>query len=185
MQIIDQDRLISLARDGSEYAISRLYEDHSQGVFRFLYYRTGDRSLAEDLTSEVFIRMLKSLPKFSERSGSFRSWLYTIARNITIDHYRKMKPGVDLPFDDELISSDPDPEDLLNAAESRQHLTASILELSEEHREIIALRFISHLSIQETASTLGKTVDSVKGLQYRALGILRDKMRDRKEVEHE
>lgn len=177
MQNSEQDRLIPLAKKGDEYAISRLYDSHSQGIFRFLFYRTGNQQIAEDLTSEVFIQMIRSLPKFKEGSGSFTSWLYTIARNQCIDHYRKTKMNIDQTIGEDRVSSTPDPEETSNSKQQINDLMSKILELPLEQREIIELRFVSQLSIQETASALGRSTDSIKGMQYRALEALREKMK--------
>lgn len=184
MQNTEQDRLISLAKSGDEYAITRLYDTHCQGIFRFLFYRTGDRDIAEDLTSEVFIHMIRSLPKFKEGSGSFSSWLYTIARHQSIDQYRKTKAKVELPVGENLVSTSPDPEETSGVKQQISDLMTKIMELPIEQREIIELRFVSQLSIQETASALGRTTDSIKGMQYRALEALRAKMKFWKEENH-
>jgi len=177
MQNTEQYRLISLAKNGDEYAISCLYDIHCQGIFRFLYYRTGDRYIAEDMTSEVFIQMIRSLHKYNPDSGSFTSWLYTIARHQSIDHYRKTKSRPEQGITEDLISSSPGPEATNDKAQLHVELISKIKELPKEYRELIALRFVSQLSIQETAITLGKTIDSVKGMQYRALEVLREKMK--------
>jgi RNA polymerase sigma-70 factor (ECF subfamily) len=184
MQNTEQDRLIPLAKNGDEYAISRLYENHCQGIFRFLYYRTGNRQVAEDLTSEVFIQMIRSMPKFKEGSGSFTSWLYTIARNQCIDHYRKTKMKIDQTMGEDLVSSILDTEETSGVKQQISDLMSKILELPLEQREIIELRFVSQLSIQETASALGRSTDSIKGMQYRALEALREKMKFWKEENH-
>lgn len=185
MQNTEQSKLISLAKNGDEYAVTRLYDTHSQGIFRFLFYRTGDRFLAEDLTSEVFIQMIRSLPKFKEGAGSFTSWLYTIARHQSIDHYRKVKMKIEQPIGEDIVSSSAGPEEMNSAMQQTGDLLSKIMELPQEHREILELRFVSQLSIQDTAETLGRTMDSVKGMQYRALEALREKMKSWKEVNHE
>jgi RNA polymerase sigma-70 factor (ECF subfamily) len=169
MQNTEQYRLISLAKNGDEYAISCLFDIHCQGIFRFLYYRTCDRFIAEDLTSEVFIQMIRSLHKYNPDSGSFTSWLYTIAR--------KTKSRPEQAIIEDLISSSPGPEATNDKAQLQDDLISKIKELPKEYRELIALRFVSQLSIHETAIMLGKTIDSVKGMQYRALEVLREKMK--------
>ena len=177
MQNTEQYRLISLAKNGDEYAISSLYDIHCQGIFRFLYYRTGDHYIAEDLTSEVFIQMIRSLHKYNLDSGSFTSWLYTIARHLSIDHYRKTKSRPEQAITEDFISTESGPEDTNDKTQLQNQLISRIKELPKEYRELIALRFVSQLSIHETAITLGKTIDSVKGMQYRALEVLREKMK--------
>jgi RNA polymerase sigma-70 factor (ECF subfamily) len=176
MQNDEQHRLVVLAQSGDEYAISRLYDDHSQGIFRFLYYRLGDLHVAEDITSEVFIQMIQSLSRFNSESGNFTSWLYTIARNKAIDFFRKNRAHSTLPLSDDIAGTQQNPEEISGNKQLTKDLKNKLQELPEEHRDLLVLRFISQLSIKETALSLGKTEDGVKGMQYRALSALREKM---------
>jgi RNA polymerase sigma-70 factor (ECF subfamily) len=82
--------LIRRAQEGESAVVGALYERYQRGIFRYLYYRVGDQQTAEDLTSEVFLRMVEKLSNFDDRQLSFQAWLFQIARNLSIDHYRKM-----------------------------------------------------------------------------------------------
>lgn len=92
---------------------------------------------------------------------------------------------IEQPIGEDIVSSSAGPEEMSSAKEQMGELLSKILELPQEHREVLELRFVSQLSIQDTADTLGRSLDSVKGMQYRALEALREKMKSWKEVNHE
>ena len=92
---------------------------------------------------------------------------------------------IEQPIEEDIVSSTAGPEEMSSAMQQMGDLLSKIMELPQEHREILELRFVSQLSIQDTAATLGRTMDSVKGMQYRALEALREKMKSWKEVNHE
>lgn len=168
------------AKDGDEKAIRDLYLDHRRDVFRYLFYHVGDSQVAEDLTSEVFIRMLRALPSFQPR-GSFQAWLYQIARNVAIDHHRKEKGKATLPLKDDLAASGVDVPDTVQRQLDNQGLQRALARLQEAQREVLILRFILGMPIEKTASTLKCSEDAVKGLQHRGLNRLRKILEDQNE----
>ena len=98
--IVENDDLVRHAQNGSVSAIRELYLSHHQQIFRFIWSRVYDSDLAEDLTGEVFVRMLKNLSTYEDRSLPFRAWLYGIARNLVIDHHRKKNPRMIMSLND-------------------------------------------------------------------------------------
>jgi RNA polymerase sigma-70 factor, ECF subfamily len=170
--------VIRRAQQGEADQIAELYKTYHVKIFRYLYYRVGDRQTAEDLTSEVFVRMLRFLGSFKPPSASFQAWLFQIARNICNDHFRKLKSHQVVPLEEEVkdggLSVHDTAERILNSAQLKQALN----QLSEDQRDVIIMRFIADMSIAEAAHSLNKTEDSIKGLQRRALLSLKEILKD-------
>jgi RNA polymerase sigma-70 factor (ECF subfamily) len=172
-------RLVIKAKHGDTDAIAQLYECYRLAIYRYLYYRTGDSQTAEDLTSDVFLRMINGLANYRLRDVSFQAWLFQIARNLLNDHYRKQNVRNHVQLE-ENIMEDPQAapgrpvERTLNSVTLHNALDL----LSDEQRDVIVMRFITGLPISEVAETLNKSEDAVKGLQRRALANLRDVLSD-------
>lgn len=171
----DLVKLVNRAQTGEAEAIGRLYDQHQAEIFRYLWARVGERSVAEDLTGEVFMRMLTGLPTYRPSAAPFRAWLYQIARNLLIDHYRKFGTRtMDSLHQVETISDDtPDLVTMLDQRLTMERVHRALARLDEAQREVVTLRFLSGLSLQEVAQTVGKTENAVKALQHRGLAALR------------
>ena len=151
----------------------RLYAEHAQALFGFLNYRTGDRVLAEDLLADTFERALRARRRFDPRKASEKTWLYAIALNCLRDHARRRAAeGRAL----ERITSGPGPEssDAFESLAARDLLDRSLVVLSEEEREAIALRFGADLTVPEIAKLTKERLTTVEGRVYRALRKLRE-----------
>lgn len=171
----DLSQLVARAHMGEADAIGRLYDQHQAEIFRYLWARVGERALAEDLTGEVFMRMLTGLPRYRPGAAPFRAWLYQIARNLLIDHYRKTGKRTMAPLQQAETMTDGSP-DMVTVVDQRltlERVHRALTRLDEAQREVVTLRFLSGLSLQEVAQTLGKTENSVKALQHRGLAALR------------
>lgn len=158
---------------GEMAALSRLYEECRPRLFRYLYYRVGDVQTAEDLTSEVFLRMMRALERYRPQGIAFEAWLYQIARNLAIDYARQSHLRNHAALDDQAL---PGQESADQAAERRLNhlvLKQALLRLGEDQRDVLVLRFISGLSIAQVAQALHKSEDAVKALQRRALSAVR------------
>lgn len=166
------------AQKGDEVAIRDLYLRHRTDIFRYLFYHVGDAQVAEDLTSEVFIRMLRALPSFQPR-GSFQAWLYQIAHNIAIDYHRKEKGKTNLPLTENLAAEIEEPLEAVERQLNNQSLQRALAQLNQAQREVLILRFIQRHSIEEAALALKCSEDAVKGLQRRGLITLRQILEDR------
>jgi RNA polymerase sigma factor (sigma-70 family) len=146
----------------------RLYTEEAQGLFAFLAYRTGDRSLAEDLLADAFERALKG--RFNPRKGSAKTWLYSIALNLLRDHLRRAAAeGRAYQRVDTSPAGDPFAD-----FDARDELLRALATLSPEEREAIALRFGAALTVPEMAAILGQPLTTVEGRVYRALRKLRE-----------
>ena len=170
--------LVKRAQKGDTAVISALYERYHPTVFRYLYYRVGDKHAAEDLTSEVFIRMMRALPGFQLRSASFQAWLFQIARNLAIDHYRKTSTRDLVQLEDNLVVSGEDVEPSIERKLNSQRLQQALTRLTDDQSDVIVLRFVANMPIAQVAQTLHKSEDSIKGLQRRGLIALREILSD-------
>ena len=166
--------LIRRAQNGETIVVSDIYDRYQRGIFRYLYYRVGDQQTAEDLTSEVFLRMIEKLSSYQDHRISFQAWLFQIARNLSIDHYRKMSIRKNVQFEEEFPSPGEEPLELIDRELTSDKLNRALGELPDNQRDVIVMRFVVGMPIGEVAETLHKTDDSIKGLQRRALLALRE-----------
>jgi RNA polymerase sigma factor (sigma-70 family) len=155
----------------------RLYAEHSQALFGFLSYRTGDRALAEDLLAETFERALRARRQFDPRKASEKTWLYTIALNCLREHARRRSTEVRAL---ERMASGPGPGSTgeMDEVSDRDFVSRGMAVLTDEEREAIALRFGADLTVPEIAKLTGERLTTMEGRVYRALGKLRDAMID-------
>jgi RNA polymerase sigma-70 factor (ECF subfamily) len=159
---------------GSE-AVCELYDRYNKPIFRYLWARISDRQMAEDLTGEVFARMVAGLPRYRIEGGAFQAWLYRIAHNLLVDEYRKKHGKNEVSLEDiEFVwHSADDPEQSTDHELFLEKVFTGLRKLNQVQQEILVLRFISDLSLQEVAETVGKSVGAVKIAQHRALKELR------------
>ena len=170
--------LVDLAREGDAEAFGQLYDHYVSGIFRFIYYRVGSQQLAEDLTSETFVRGLRAIQRFSWQGKDFGAWLTTIARNLVVDHFKSGRARLEIVSDDvpEGPQTAPSTEDDVMSLLSNEMLFAAVAQLPTEQRECVLMRFIQGLSIAQTAAALGRTEGAIKQLQLRAVRNLAKKM---------
>lgn len=175
----DDSELISRAQDGSTDAFGELYERHAPAIFRYLYAHLDSRLDAEDLTGEVFLKAWQALPKYTERGIPFLAFLFRIARNALIDHYRRSRPPETSASDDyglTLEDSSPGPAEVISDRIEHEDLIKIMGQLREDYRTVLTLRFISELSPDETAQIMQRSPGAVRVLQHRALNALRSLM---------
>ena len=168
--------LIQRAQQGDSHAVGWLYERFQQNIFRYLYYRLGDHQSAEDLTSEVFLRMLRSLPRYQPQEAPFQAWLFKIARNLAVDHFRRS--GSQEHLQETLVAPDSPPEQAAERSLTHQRLRQALARLGDEQREVVILRFVLALPIGQVAQMLHKSEDAIKGMQRRGLLALRKCLND-------
>lgn len=169
----DEARLVGRAQAGDPEAFAEIYEQHQSAVYRYVRYRVGDTETAEDLTGEVFVRVVEGMEDFVYRGRPLLAWLYTIARNVVIDHQRRSALSVMLPLEEQLVASKVRVEDAAERELTRERLAAALTHLTEDQRRVILLKFIEGMSNRQVAQTLGKSVGAVKSLQHRALAALK------------
>lgn len=170
-----ETELLTAAMKFDESALSEIYDRYEAKIYSYIYRRTGEPSLAEDLTSQVFLKMLEAIRKQKAWHSSFSGWLYRIAHNLVVDHYRRRDRKQQVPIDDMPVLPDEN-DNPLRAAERQldaERLRSAIMRLTSEQAEVVSLRFIEGYSINEVAQLMDKTEGAIKALQYRAVSTLR------------
>jgi len=164
--------LVDEAKKLNREALSKLYFYFYHKIYRYAFYRVKNREDAEDITSEVFVRMVKFLNK---QKGSFQAWLYRIAANLVVDHYRRNARKKEVSLNGDYYG-----EKIENKQENSEKillhhtLMRALDELTEEQQQIITLKFIEGYNNNEISEILSKSVGAVKALQFRALNCLKD-----------
>src|SRR5258706_133112 len=160
------------ASDGAAFGL--LYDRYFDTVFRFVYFRVGNRQLAEDLTADTFLRALKRISSFTWQGRDLGAWLVTIARNLVADHFKSGRYRLEVTTGDVLDAdvADRGPEGSPELAVV-DHITnvallGAVRQLNPEQQECIVLRFLQGFSVAETAQAMGKNEGAIKALQYRA-----------------
>lgn len=169
-------RLVALAQQGDGEAFGKLYDRYVDTVFRFVYYRVNDRALAEDFTSETFLRALRRIGTISYQGRDIGAWFITIARNIVLDHLKSARHRLETTTADTLESKEHAQSTeaaVLDALQS-ERLMQAVDQLGAEQRECVLLRFVHGLSVNETAQVMGKNDGAIKALQHRAVRKLAD-----------
>ena len=170
------ESLVRQAQQGHQPAFAALYEMYYDQIFRYVSFKCGSPSESEDLTGDVFIKMLGSINSFRWKGHPFTSWLYRIAHNLVVDYFRKKGTRRTVPLDEAANAIGASASDLEYRADISLTMSDVVLaldNLTDLQREVIALRFASGLSIAETAETLGKRGNAVKALQHAGLKKLR------------
>ena len=156
-------------------ALTAIYDRYESKIYSYVYHRVGDPNVAQDLTSQAFLRMLEAIQNEQAWRSSFSGWLYRIAHNLIVDFYRRRGRTNQSSLEDltVLVASTEDP---LHAAErtlAGERVRATINLLTEEQAQVVTLRFLEDLNVAEVAAVMGKTEGAVKALQYRAVVRLR------------
>ncbi|MCF7805998.1 MAG: sigma-70 family RNA polymerase sigma factor [Candidatus Marinimicrobia bacterium] len=162
--------LVDEAKQGKDGAQSRLISLSYTKIYRYIYYRVNQKEDAEDLTNDVFVRMLESL---EQQRGSFLAWLYQIAKNRIVDYYRKQDVRSDTSDVGETIEYFESEGKPIDKMFMREELQKGINQLTEDQQDVIILRFIEGYQANEVAEQLDKSPTAVRQLQYRALNQLR------------
>jgi RNA polymerase sigma-70 factor (ECF subfamily) len=168
--------LVDRAQQGDRAALEELYLIHFDRIYGYLHVSVGNRHDAEDLTTQTFLKMLESIGKFRWQSAPFSAWLFRIAHNLAMDHFRANKrwqPEADVP--DEATSAE------AGALESigRKSMLDLIEDLSPEQQQVLTLKFVFNFANAEAATILGKTEGAIKSLQHRALVSLQKQIEQR------
>ncbi|WP_030422661.1 ECF subfamily RNA polymerase sigma factor, BldN family [Streptomyces sp. SCSIO 75703] len=166
--------LVERAQAGEADAFGRLYDQYSDTVYRYIYYRVGGKATAEDLTSETFLRALRRIGTFTWQGRDFGAWLVTIARNLVADHFKSSRFRLEITTGEMLDANEVErsPEDSVLESLSNAALLDAVRRLNPQQQECVTLRFLQGLSVAETARVMGKNEGAIKTLQYRAVRTL-------------
>lgn len=163
--------LVHAAQEGDRSAFALLYDKYVDVVFRYVLFRVGDRELAEDVTSETFLRALRRITSVTYQGRDVGAWFVTIARNLVLDHVKSSRYRLEVTTaevdDTRRVESGPEQQVLSMA--TRTALLDCVRQLGADQRECIVLRFLQGLSVAETAAVMTRNEGAVKALQHRAV----------------
>lgn len=174
--IVNEDKLIRAAQSGDAESFGRLYDGYAAKIHDYLYYRLHHRETSEDLTSRTFLKALEKLHTFDSSKGSFSGWIYRIARNSLIDHFRSDKPDLNI---EDVWDALRDRRDLARDTETRERLRQvedALTVLPRAQREVAIMRLWDELSYAEIAAITGKSEAACKMSFSRAMALLRDSL---------
>jgi RNA polymerase sigma-70 factor (ECF subfamily) len=163
--------LVHAAQQGDTSAFAKLYDRYVDMVFRYVLFRVGDRELAEDVTSETFLRALRRIGSVSYQGRDVGAWFVTIARNLVLDHVKSSRFRLEVATAevDDSQRVEHGPEQQVLARVTTEALLACVEQLGDDQRECVALRFLHGLSVAETAEIMHRNEGAVKALQHRAV----------------
>jgi RNA polymerase sigma-70 factor, ECF subfamily len=162
--------LVERAQGGDRSALEELYLIHFDRIYSYLHMSVGNRHDAEDLTTQTFLKMLESIGKFRFQSAPFSAWLFRIAHNLAMDHFRaarRWQPEEEVP--EPVGDAEPSAEAQALRSIGRQSMLQLIEDLSPEQQQVLTLKFVFNFPNAEVATILGKTEGAIKSLQHRAL----------------
>jgi RNA polymerase sigma-70 factor, ECF subfamily len=170
---VEVRELVARAQDGEPEALEELYLLHFDRVYSYLQMTVGNRHDAEDLTTQTFVKMLESIERFEWRKAPFSAWLFRIAHNLAVDHFRSHKRWQPEEEPPEPLDADRrSAEDEALHSIGRRSMLEMIEGLSQDQQQVLTLKFVFNFSNGEAATVLGKSEGAVKSLQHRALASL-------------
>ncbi|MDP3901918.1 MAG: sigma-70 family RNA polymerase sigma factor [bacterium] len=173
--IADEENLIKQAQGGDSGSFGELYHHYSPAIYRFVLLKVNQRQMAEDLTHDVFTNAWQSIGRYTHQGFPFSSWLYQIARNRVIDHYRTHKKQTSIDLLDEDVLKEHGLEEIkLDNSLDVKRVRKAITELSSEQQDVVLMRFMEDMSHQEIAAALDKSEGAVRLLQHRAINKLKN-----------
>jgi len=169
----DETSLLKRAREYDQAALSEIYDRYSKKIHSYIYRHLGDVHMAQDLTAEVFLKMLEAAQSKRFARTSLSAWLYRIAHNLVVDHFRSQPQREIESWDEKLRAAVDDPTVVVEQKLAQHGLRAALSHLTQEQQQVIVLRFGEGLSAPQVAEVLGKSEGAVRALQHRALAALR------------
>ncbi|MBL8030502.1 MAG: sigma-70 family RNA polymerase sigma factor [Candidatus Doudnabacteria bacterium] len=163
--------LLSLIKKGEDGAFGKLYELYFTKIYRFVYYRVGHKETAEDITEEVFIKVYSKITSL-DQPGAFEGWLYQIARNLVIDHYRKQKLTVALEDVENTLEYESGIIDVLILEQDQKNILKLLKQLSSDEQAVLKMKFFEDLENSTIAKLLSKSEGAVRVIQHRAIAKL-------------
>jgi len=173
----DEKSLVRRAQQHDQTALTQIYEENFDKIYRYIVLKIGDRTEAEDMTQQVFLSAFKSISSYKYRKGTpFSSWLYRIAHNQIVDYLRKKSKRATVPLNESLASSTSGNSNPPLAVERNldvERLVSATKRLTKAQREVISLRFAGELPVAQVAKVMGKSEGAIKALQHSAIVSLR------------
>jgi RNA polymerase sigma-70 factor, ECF subfamily len=182
MPLIDDDRALAGLQELDQQAIGAIYDQYFSEIYRYVLYRIGDPTLAEDIASDVFVRLLESVQGSRPPQTNLKGWLIGTASHIVTDHLRKKYRRPEEEISESLPDRGPSIAAEVDQREQNRMVNDAYAQLTPEQQHVLALRFGQGYSLEETATLMSKNVNAVKALQFRALAALQ---REVGEVDYE
>lgn len=170
--LVNETHLVHQAKSGDADAFAQLYDAYVERVYRFVYFRVTDTMVAEDITSQVFLKAWEHLDRYQAGGSPFLAWLYTIARNQVIDYYRTYKESVALDDIGPLPANGHTLDETIDGMDDLETMRNAMQYLTEEQQQVLTLKFIAGLSTQDIARMMKKREGAIRALQMRALQTL-------------
>lgn len=166
----EEQKLIQKASEGDGEAFGTLYDRYLPRIYRFVFLKIGRKEEAEDITHQAFLSAWEHVGKYEHRGFPFSSWLYRIAANAVVDHYRTARHHQDIEtIPEEMFSEVDATEKKMDTAIATRQVRAALLKLETEQQSVLIMRFVDNLSNKEVAEALGKSEGAVRVIQHRAL----------------
>lgn len=178
---LSDDQVVERASNGDRQAFGELYDRYVERIYNYVYYRTGNRFDAEDLTERVFFRAIRHIENYENRGLPFAAWLYRIAHNLVANWYRDNSRRKDIPleqFDFTLTYHGDLPETAVMKSEARDELLAIIQRLPAERQQLLILKFVEQMTNAEIGQIMGRTEGAIKSLYHRTLLALREEFQE-------
>lgn len=169
----DDRLLLERAQAFDLEALATIYDKYAAPIYRYSFRYLGDAALAEDVTGEVFTRLLDAIERGRGPRDNLSAWLYRVAHNLVVDHFRQRSRAEGLPLEEGLMAAPDDPTAVVEKRLAQQRLRAAISHLTPLQQQVIVLKFLEGFSNREVGEILGKREGAVKSLQHRALASLR------------
>ena len=169
----NEESIVRRAQQRDPEALAQLYEEYFDKIYRYIVLKIGNRTEAEDMTQQVFLKAIKSISSFKWKGVPFSAWLFRIAHNQMVDYVRRRAKHVTVPLVESLVEADGNPELVAEQNLNIERLLSATQQLTGAQREVISLRFPGGLSIAEVAGVMGKSQGAVKALQHSAIVTLR------------
>lgn len=173
-------RLVVACQNGETKSFGKIYDSYINAVYRYVYYRVNQEDV-EDVVEDVFVRVWENIDKYVPGEHPFSSWLFRIAHNLVVDHYRKTRKHISLRenLPKHVIQSDDDPADWASTKLNQAFVREALVELKESYQQILVLKYLSGFSNKEIADIIDLNEGNVRILQYRALKALRQILEER------
>lgn len=179
---MSEDKLIKKAKKGDKDSFGQLYDKHLPAIYRFVFLKVGHKTEAEDITQQVFLNALENIKTFTPQADAkFSSWLYKIAKNLVIDHYRTAKGDIDVKLVSDKLQSNEDLESALDKDLRFEIVKNALQHLTDDEQNVILMKFVNELSGDEIAAALQKSHGAIRVVQHRALKKLKKHLYGNKE----
>ena len=172
-QVLEEWALVRRAQDHDEAALEALYQTYYPKIYNYAFLQMGDVQAAEDLASDVMLKMIESLHTYRLKGLPFGAWVYRIARNRLIDLHRRRRRRGEVDLSETLDSSLANPQVLAERALERGQLQVALKHLTDEQRQVIVLKFIQGFDNRSVGRIMGRSEGAIKSLQHRAMASLR------------